>query len=422
MKGETILCISTRRWNSLWRSTQQIMSRMARQNRVLYFEPGRDPDRPHMAEMWHNLPNFVRPSAETLQDNLIVIQTPSCLPIMRQSLPRSVLKGTVPWTIKINARILKQHVRRAVSTFHVDAPILWLYSPSHVDLMGECGEKLTCFFVYDEFADFLHNGRIKEVLRQLDNRLSSQADVVFACSPLLYERRKNLNPNTHLILNAVDFDRFNRVLTADIPLPPDIAAVPKPIIGFTGWLGYHIDVELLQQVAETYSGCSLVLIGPDRLPDDSGSRQLRARPNVFFMGEKERHELPSYLQAFDVALLPYLLIEQIRPAYPLKLHEYLAAGLPVVTVDLPELQRHSNVVRLCRTNGEFLEQIGQALSDHSPAAIEARVAVAQENTWDQRVMEMYRVLDRQLATRDGMMGAANGQGGKSPARRETARS
>lgn len=399
MEGETIVCMATRRWHSLWRSTQQIMSRMAKQNRVLYFEPGLNPDRPDWVEMWRNWPNYFTLRAEPLQENLIVVQTPSSLPLMRRRLPRSLLRFIVPWATKINARILARHIRWAEERFHVEAPILWLYSPTHADLVGKCGEKLTCFFVYDEYPDFVHNSRIKDLLRQLDNQLSRQADVVFACSPPLYKRRKALNPNTHLILNAVDFDLFNRALTADLPLPPDIAIVPRPIIGFAGWLGYHIDVELLQQVAEAHSDCSLVLIGPDRLPDTDASRQLRARPNVYLLGQKERQELPNYLQAFDVALLPYLLLEQIQPAYPLKLHEYLASGLPVVTVNLPELRRHSDVVHLSSTHVEFLRQVREALDNHSPEAIEARVAVAQENTWDQRVAEMYRVLEHQLEIR-----------------------
>lgn len=396
MEGETILCVATRRWNSLWRSTQQIMSRIAELNRVLFFEPGRDPDSPHLAEMWRNLPNFKALRAQKLHQNLIVVPTPPRLPVARQYLHRSVLQVTTPWVATINARILIRHICWAMRVYDVEAPILWLYSPYHVDLVGKFGEKLACYYVYDEYPDFLHNSRIKQLLRELDNRLSSQVDVVFACSRPLWKRRKAVNVNTYLILNAVDFELFNRALTADLPLPADIATVPRPVIGFAGWLGYHIDVDLLQRVAEAYQDCSLVLVGPDELPDAAGRRRLRALPNVFFLGQKERHELPDYLQAFDVALLPYLLIDQTRWAYPLKLHEYLAAGRAVVSVRLPELQCHNGVLRIAETHDEFVKKIGEALHDYAPEAIEARVAVARENTWNQRVDAIYRVLQQHL--------------------------
>ena len=165
MRGETILCIAPRLWHSLWRDTQPIMWRVAKQNRVLYFEPSRKSNRPYLAEMWRNWPNFVTLRAQALHENLIVIPTPSNLPVARRHLPRSVLQVTTPWVAKINARILIRHVRWAMKAYSVEAPILWLYSPFHVDLVGKFEEKLVCYYNYDEFPDFVHNRRIKELLR-----------------------------------------------------------------------------------------------------------------------------------------------------------------------------------------------------------------------------------------------------------------
>ena len=83
--------------------------------------------------------------------------------------------------------------------------------------------------------------------------------------------------------------------------------------------------------------------------------------------------------------------------YPLKLHEYLAAGRAIVTVAIPSLRPYSHVVRIAETADEFLQEIRPALDDHAPEAIEARVAEARENTWDQRVADIYRVLRPHLA-------------------------
>jgi len=399
MRGETILCIASRLWHSLWRDTQPIMWRVAKQNRVLYFEPGRKSNRPYLAEMWRNWPNFSTLRAQALHENLIVIPTPSNLPVARQHLPRSVLQVTTPWVAKINARILIRHVRWAMKAYSVEAPILWLYSPFHVDLVGKFEEKLACYYNYDEFPDFACNRRIKELLRQFDNQLSSQVDVVFATSRAQWKRRKAVNSNTHFIPNGVDFDLFNRALALNRPLPRDIVTVPRPIIGFAGWLGFHIDAELLRRVAEAYPDCSLVLVGPDELPNATDRERLKSLSNVFFLGQKERHQLPGYLRAFDVALMPYLLSGHVLSSYPLKLHEYLAAGRAIVAVALPELRPYSHVVRIAETYDEFIYQVRRALDDHAPQAIEARVAVARENTWDHRVAEIYRVLQHHLAAK-----------------------
>ncbi len=396
MHGETILCIAPRTWHSLWKCVQQIMSRVAQRNRVLYFEPGRNPDRDVMGEMWRKGPNLVRIRSEAVHENLVRIESPPVLPIMRQHLPPSLLRVTTPAVVRINAAVLVRHVRRTMSAFHVERPILWLHSPYHFPLVGKFREKLACYYNYDEFPEFVQNRRIKHLLREYDDELTRRVDVVFATSRAQLERRQAVNPSAYFSPNGVDFELFNRALAPDCSLPPDIAALPSPIIGFVGWLGYQIDTELLLRVAQAFPECSLALIGPDELPECEALGQLRALPNVFFLGRKNLDQLPSYLRAFDVALIPYVLEGHVLSIYPLKLHEYLAAGRAVVTVRLPELLPYRDVVHIAESSADFISQIGHALRDRSPAAIAARVAVARENTWEQRVEAIYDVLNEHL--------------------------
>lgn len=395
MHGETFLCIAPRAWHSLWRESQQIMSRIARQNRVLYFDPGRDYERPHLAEMRRNLPNFWSLQTKKLGENLTLISTPSSLPIARQHLPRSVLRLTTPFVVRINARILVRHVRRTMKALDVKHPILWLQDP-YTDLVGKFGEKLACYYNYDELADFAQNVRIKQFLRQLDRQMTRRVDVVFATSRAQWRQRQTINAHTYFVPNGVDFEMFNRALVSKSPLPSDIAHLPRPIIGFAGWLSYYIDADLLCKVADAYPGCSLVLVGPDNLADGPARQRLQALPNVFFLGQKERADLPKYLQAFDVALMPYGNSEHLRSAYPLKLHEYLAAGRAIVATELPELEPYNEIVHIARTHTEFIRHIGEALDDYAPQTIAKRVAVARQNTWDHRVAAIYDVLQDHL--------------------------
>jgi glycosyltransferase involved in cell wall biosynthesis len=410
MQGETILCIEpSSRWHSLWRDSQQIMSRIAATNRVLFFEPGRNHERPVITEMMRNLPNFLALRSFREQENLYVIQTPSSLPHLRRHLPRGVLKTSMPLVDRINTRILLRHVRWAMEEYAVKDPILWLYSPSHVDLIGKCHEKLTCYFNYDEYADFVHNAHIRDLVQRRDDELARRVDVVFATSRAQAGRREAQNPNTFFIPNGVDFDLFQRALDPCLSVPDDIAVIPRPIIGFAGWLGYHIDVRLLVRIAETYENCSLVLVGPEELPRGSDRRRLRELPNVSFLGRKERTLLPNYLKVFDVALMPWSLAGHIMSAYPLKLHEYLAAGRSCVATALPELRPFGNIVRIAETHEEFVRYIQDALGDCSREAIEQRVAVARQNTWDHRVADIYRILGslrREEPARQGMKAKA----------------
>jgi glycosyltransferase involved in cell wall biosynthesis len=400
MRGEVIVCVATRVWDSLWRDSQQIMSRMAQHNRILYFEPGRNPDRSHASEMLRNSPNFVALHSREVAPGLTVIPTPSCLPYARKNLPVSVLQLTTPFVANVNAAILTHHIQRALKAFKVTSPILWLYEPRHINLIGKLGEKLVCYYNYDEMWGFKGNERISKLLQQYDERLCARADVVFATGRGQWERRRKLNPSAYFIPNGVDFALFNRALDAATPVAADITALKKPIIGFVGWLGYHIDTELLLEVARSYPECSVALVGPDCLPKGAQKEQLHRLSNVHFLGQKDLHELPGYLKAFDVALMPYQTKGTVL-GYPLKLHEYLASGRAIVATALPELRPFSDMVRLADTPADFVRQIGAALQDNSPQAEAARVAVAKENTWDRRVLDIYRSLEGHLQVAHG---------------------
>lgn len=398
MQGETILCVASYwRWQSIWRDSQQIMSRLAPANRVLFFEGGRDATRPLLSEMWRNLPNLYRLDYEEVSKNIFAIPIPPALPHARRHLPRPVLQVTIPAVTRINAGLLVRHIRRAMRAFEVSAPILWLYNPYHAGLPGHFGEKLVCYFNQDEHADMSPNKRVSTLVRGLDHKMCSKADVIFATSREQVERRRALNPSTYFVPNGVDFDLFHRALDPDLALPDDIRSIPRPIIGFAGWLGYHIDVDLLITIAQAYPQCSLVLVGPDELPCDASRRQLGQLPNVHFLGLKERTQLPDYLKAFDVALMPYALRGHIYAAYPLKLHEYLAAGRATVASDLPELRPFRDVIRIGSTYDEIITHIGDVMQAYDAATVEARVAVARENTWDQRVATLHTILDERLA-------------------------
>jgi len=401
MRDQTIVCMAPRRWDALWKETQAIMSRLAAHNRVLYFEPGRDPEYGVLAEMRRNAPNLSRPAMRHVQGNLIVIPSPPVLPHGRQLLPPWVLRVTMPPMIAINARVLVRHVRRTLRALAIREPILWLTDPYQLPLLGRFGEKLACYFNFDEFADIAANRRVSGLLRRLDDELTRRADVIFATSRSQAERRQRINPQTHFVPNAVDFDLFHRAVTDDLPVPADVVSLPRPIIGFVGWLTHHIDVGLLRRIAEAYPRCSLVLVGPCELSAGADLEALRGLPNVVFLGRKDHSALPAYLRVFDVALMPYSLTGHVLSAYPAKLHEYLAAGRAVVATALPELRPFENVVWLAKSQDDFVRMVGRVLADGASAeASAARADVARANTWDQRVAEIASILDALLRRRE----------------------
>ena len=400
MRDQTIICIAPRRWDALWKETQAIMSRLAVHNRVLYFEPGRDPEHGVLAEMRRNWPILLRPITWEMQENLFVIQSPPVLPHGRRHLPERVLRGTMPPVMAINARLLIRHVRRTIRALAVESPVLWLTDPYHVSLVGRFGEKVACYFNFDEFADMAENRRVSRLVRRLDDELARRVDVVFATSRAQWERRRSVNPRTYLVPNAVDFDLFNRALTEELPVPADIECVARPILGFVGWLTGHIDMALLRRVSEAYPDCSLVLVGPGQLACRRGSRCV-AEPAECRPSRQKRPFFDSRVSARARRSTHALQHDQVTYCPPIRRSSTSISrrGGRSLRRPCPSFVPYESVVRLAQTSDDFVQMIGQALADRSAEAIGARVAVARDNTWDQRVAEIDSILSPLLQSR-----------------------
>lgn len=390
VRGETILCLSPSSWFSLWRNRQQIMSRLATHNIVLFVEPQRDSEYGIVRDRTRRLRHLVAPGIQQVRENLWAIEPPPSFPfgIFSSNLAR--------WITPVNNYILTKVLRHAMRLLQVRAPILWLYYPWHVGLVGRFDEKLVCYHVYDELADYPFHRRLKGFIERCDRELCQKADLVLASSSAQAERRKSLNAQTYFVPNAADFAHFKKALDPDLPLPDDVQRVPRPRIGYVGLLGFQVNTGLLLDLANMRPDWHLVLVGPDRLGESNRSRELRKLENVHFLGQKRLEELPAYLKACDVALLPYDLATHMSTSYPLKLHEYLAAGKPVVSVPLRELLAFQDVVYFADSATAFVQSIARALEQDSVQRIQRRVTVAQENTWDRRVEQISALIDHSL--------------------------
>jgi glycosyltransferase involved in cell wall biosynthesis len=397
MENETILCNSPEVWNGMWRERQQIMSRLARDNRVLFIEPERDFYKGYADSLWCNLRQLPRLKARPISANLTVYSGPPSLPYAATRLPASLLRITSPIVAAINCQSMHLHVLRIMAKEGVTAPILWLFEPRYVDLVGKLGEKIVCYYVYDEIAEFYRNARHKAFIERCDQAMTRKTNIVFTSSQSQYERRRHLNPNTYLTPHGVDFDHYCKALDPNTPIPEDIAGIRKPTVGYVGLLSRNLDAELLLRVAEMMPDWSLVLVGPDDFPSQGAYLGLKAQANVHFLGRKDIDIIPNYLKAFDVAILPYRMAEHTRYAYPCKLHEYLASGKPVVAVPLPELVPFKDIIEFARSPGGFVQQIRQVLMNDSPDRIKKRLAKARQNTWDQRVATMKVIIDLRMA-------------------------
>jgi glycosyltransferase involved in cell wall biosynthesis len=399
MEKETVVCLAPRRWNSLWRETQQLMLRIAQQNRVIYVEPGSEENASVLYDFFSSSLNLLKPKVETLTENLAIVSGAPVIPIGRRQIPQPILKHSALASVRLNSLLTSFNLRRLKAQFNLRNPILWLSSPYDASLLGIVGEKLSVYFNFEEISEMINNRRIRNLIWREEEKLCRRVDVVFATSQAQWEKRKSLNENCYFVPNGVDFDLFSQALEFENQPPPDMADLPAEVIGFAGWLGYHIDIELLNKIALAFPGQAIVFVGPNELPDGPDRHHLERQQNVHFLGLKDKSELPQYIGNFRCALMPWAIEGHISFAYPLKLHEYLAAGRAAVATNLPELAPYRDVIRIARNHDEFIQHVRAAIQDYGKDAVTHRQAVAKENTWDKRVETIYATLDPMIAER-----------------------
>jgi glycosyltransferase involved in cell wall biosynthesis len=306
--------------------------------------------------------------------------------------PLAVPLPGVPGVDRLNAGLLTASIRYFARRAGLTRPILWTFLPNTIGLVGKLGESRVIYHCVDEYSAFA--GVPREALRRMEEELVRRADLVLASSETLAEERRQWNSRTHFVSHGVDVTHFARALDPGGPRPTDAADFAGPVIGFFGLIAEWIDLELIAEVARQRPAWTVVLIGKANVDTSA----LRALPNVRLLGQKPYDMLPDYCRAFDVGIIPFRIDTLTVRANPLKLREYLAAGLPVVSSDLPEVRKYAGLVRLATGRDAFIAAIEAALAEPRHGA--ARAAEMMPESWEARVEQISDLIEHHGSRRE----------------------
>jgi len=384
IRNHCIVCVSTLDWDAPWTSKQQIMHRLAQGNRILYVEepvtmlaPLKVPSR------WRRWAALI-PRLRRAEKNLWVLTPPPLLPFGNMR----------PLVNRVNQTVLGAYIRWALKRLGWRDYLLWTYLPTSIHLLTRLRPRAVVYHCVDEHSAF--PGLIDpQTVRAYDDALTRRADLVIATASSLCEERRPLNPRTFHVPNAADVDHFKRAYRESLPEPSDLAPITRPRLGIVGVHNARLDLEALRALSAADPDWRLVLIGP-YVRGELSAQEVEVIPRVHSLGGKPREELPAYLRGLDVALIPYRLNELTRHMFPLKLFEYLAAGLPVVAAALPTLEPFRGVVYLAKSPEDYPGLVKRALEEDSSEMREKRVELARENSWDGRVEDISRLVDETL--------------------------
>lgn len=307
--------------------------------------------------------------------NLVVV-TPF-VPVHEQLVQRTAFA-------QVLGRSIAHQVSRAVPPAgrHVD----WIYYPEQAHRLSAGAQAV--YEVYDEYN--APDGLPALWRAERERQLLSRVDLVVATAEPLRASRATLHPRVLLVPNGVDLATFARTRERG-PLPDRLAAIPEPRIGFLGMMNTAMDVALIEDAVARAPDWSWVFLGPPAGADPEGLRRLERRSNVHMLGWLPRHELAGYLRGVAVGTIPF----KTEGAYhqsinPLKLHEYMAAGIPVVSTALSEVEAFAPPVRIARSAPEFVAAIAAWLTDPvgRAEAIAQGLVLAEAASWDRRANQL----------------------------------
>jgi len=381
-----VIALVPNRWSDQWQPRHHVLSRLARYFRVIWVNP---------APGWRDVvrhPREYRSAVDEPVPGFSVHSPDRWLPEVHR--PHLVAE--------VSFRLRLQGARRALERAGCTHIILYIWHPRFANALSAVDHDLSCYHIDDEYTF----SPVEQPIPADEMRLLTRCDEVFIHSPGLMAKKGMINPHTTCVPNGVDYDAFAQ----PAPIPPELAAIPHPRIGYTGWLKQQLDWPLLIALAERHPEWSFVLVGGQKNEAETESpiAELSKLPNVHLLGPRATAALAAYPQHFDVCLMPYRLDDYTKYIYPLKLHEYLATGRPTVGAPIQSLQHFASVVALPSTVDEWSCAITQALrpEERSPERCAARQRQAREHDWSVLVGRIARVMaagvGRRLALEPGI--------------------
>jgi len=370
-----IVCVSTADYNAqLWTNKQHLMSRVATEVPVVYVE-----------SLGLRRPRLTRRDAQRALRRVRSTFSVEWSPGPDQHL-RVLSPLVIPWhgsrhVRRVNHLLLTAQLRSSIKS--LPAPkLLWAYAPVVTEELDLTGFDAIVYHCVDDLATV---PRIPaKAVHDLERKLAGVADIVFASAPTLANRLKTTNRQTYLVSNVADIAHFAAAHSAERE-PEDIVRIPRPRVVFVGALSdYKIDWDLVRETVALLPEFHFVFIGP---PGDETSVRAGVRPkasNCHFLGHRPFADLPAYLAGADVGIIPYRLTTHTASVYPLKVIEYLAAGLPTVSVPLPALGvRPELPVSLACGPSEFASAIRDAVGIRRKDVDLARYS------WDAMLADMF---------------------------------
>jgi glycosyltransferase involved in cell wall biosynthesis len=352
------------RWDFVWQRPQQIFSRLAEQHPVLFVEdPLRESVDAAELRITEPHPGVVR-----------------VVPVLPQHAADGV-DAECAIVAPLLRSALASHPRLAGRFANA---IQWFYSPMTAPAyLGQFGTSGVVYDCMDELANFRF---APTDIAERERFVMRQSRVVFTGGHQLFQAKSALHHNVHFFGCGVDVKHYGQARSALTALPPELADLPRPVLGYFGVIDERIDYELLERLAAAFPTGSVVMVGPFAKIDPE---TLPKAPNLHWLGQRDYAALPALVKGFDVCLMPFALNEATRYINPTKTLEYMAAGKPIVSTAVPDVMRlFTPIVEVALSHDAFIDAAARAWAAPCDELLEKGIERAHRATWDAIVATM----------------------------------
>jgi glycosyltransferase involved in cell wall biosynthesis len=289
----------------------------------------------------------------------------------------------------INRHLVVMQIRLAMAMLGIRAYDIWTFLPTTAPIVARLRPSTLIYYCVDNSRAFYDVP--SQVALQWDRELVRKAAIVFCVSSEILRDKQKIGGNVCYCPHGVDHALFASALRDVDDLPSDASSFRRPVIGFWGLISRDwIDYGLVRDLAHAYPETTMLFIG--RIDEDP--LNLPSEPNLVFLNSRDYGDLYRYARVFDLAIIPFIKSPVTQYSNPLKALEYLAAGLPVVSTAIPELERLSDRISIASSKDEFIRLCGARL--HEPqrqhAASLSRSVVSDD--WDYRYQQILSAIER----------------------------
>ena len=391
IKNQHIVCISNTSWYGPYtKSTVQLMSRLATDNKLLFVEyPYTIKDvlfallKKGKAPILRILGINKRISEIKTEQGSVIYQL-----VVPPVFPCDFIKNEAlfSFVFSINTRIYLRCLSKALKQLKMNDVISTsAYNPYYgLALKGKLNEKLNLYYSYDGPNIRRHGKRVLKI----DAGYSIVADAVITTSDFLALDKKKYNARCFVVKNGVDFESFRKHSNSE-----DFSK-EKIIIGYIGSMDFRFDIEMVEDAVKAIPEYTFHFVGSIR--NEAIKSRLEKYANVQFFAPVKPENVPALLSRYNAGIIPYLQNDINRNIYPLKINEYLAVGVPVIMSRFAILPEFEGMTDTVTNSADFIRSIKKQVEEDNTLKRRIRSEFASKNSWDNRAEEFSDIIEELL--------------------------